>query len=341
MSALVEHREKVLEFKGKLQSKLLSSNYKYAVNKLWDGDGQNPNAALTVLRHFDSASVVRGLLGEQPQTTLVMGYPLLERMHYLLVAGFDVYGNLGHQLATRLYMDFLRMEGEMTFVALLPASERQAVVERWYRGGERQLRHWAEVAHYFQYDSGQKYRSNDHLGELYQRLKQHMAPVREATLDWTASGLSADDIQQMNRLSQLKGLPVSRLPEMSVLLIRQPTGEARVVSLVSNNAHSNVAELFREEKRRLPQEDTLLAINGIVGAYPNAILTVDSENLPNFVDAVSRLGNEADLAKLMDRYGVRRSSPDFWKTSDAIHAVWRKMAPREAAVLDYSRLDNL
>src|SRR5262249_24100412 len=35
---------------------------------LWDGDGSNPNAALTVMRHFDSASVVQGLLGEQPQT---------------------------------------------------------------------------------------------------------------------------------------------------------------------------------------------------------------------------------------------------------------------------------
>ena len=329
-----------LETKGKLQSKLLAGDYRYAVNKLWDGDGKNANAALTVLRHFDSASVVRGLLGEQPQTTLVMGYPLLERMHYLLVAGFDVYGNVGHQLATRLYMDFLRMEGEMTFVSLLPASERQAVVERWYRGGDRQLKHLAEVARYFQYDSGQKYRSNDHLGELYQRLKQQVAPVREAALDWKGSGLSVGEIRQMNRLSQIKGLAVSYLPEMSLLLLKQPGGETRVISLVSNNAHSNVAELFREEKRRLPKEDTLLAINGVAGAYPNAILTVDSKNLPNFVDAVSGLGSEGDLLNLIDRYGVRRTSPDFWKTSDAIHAAWRKMAPREAAVLDYSRLDN-
>lgn len=336
-----EKEKAYLETKGKFQSKLLAGNYQYAVNKLWDGDGQNPNAALTVLRHFDSASVVRGLLGEQPQTTLVMGYPLLERMHYLLVAGFDVYGNVGHQLATRLYMDFLRMEGEMTFVSLLPASERRAVFERWYRGGDRQLKHLADVARYFQVDSGQNFRSNDHLVELYQRLKKLVAPVREAALDWKDSGLSAGEIKQMNRLAQIKGLPVSHLPEMSLLVLKQPNGETRVISLVSNNAHSNVAELFREEKRRLPKEDTLLAINGITGAYPNAILTVDSQNLPNFVDAVSNLDSQADLVKLLDRYGVRRTNPGFWKTSDAIHAVWRKMAPQEAAVLDFSRLDNL
>jgi hypothetical protein len=238
-------------------------------------------------------------------------------------------------------MDFLRMEGEMTFVSLLPASERRAVFERWYRGGDRQLKHLAEAARYFQVDSSQNFRSNDHLGELYQRLKQQLAPVREAALDWKGSGLSAGEIKQMHRLSQIKGLPVSHLPEMSVLVLKQPNGETRVISLISNNAHSNVAELFREEKRRLPKEDTLLAINGIAGAYPNAILTVDSQNLPNFVDAVSNLDSQADLVKLLDRYGVRRTSPEFWKTSDAIHAVWRKMAPQEAAVLDYSRLDNL
>ena len=47
------------------------------LDALWDGDGRNPNAALTVLRHFDSASVVQGLLGERPQTVMIIGYPLL------------------------------------------------------------------------------------------------------------------------------------------------------------------------------------------------------------------------------------------------------------------------
>jgi len=51
----------------------------------------------------------------------------LECIHYLLVAGFDVYGNIGHQLSTRLYMDFLRMESEFGFLALLPEETRIAL----------------------------------------------------------------------------------------------------------------------------------------------------------------------------------------------------------------------
>ena len=336
-----EKEKKYLETKGKVQTRLLSGNYKYGVNKIWDGDGSNPNAALTVLRHFDSASVVRGLLGEQPQTALVLGYPLLERMHYLLVAGFDVYGNVGHQLATRLYMDFLRMEGEMTFVSLLPAEERAAVAERWYRGGgERQLQHFSDVAQYFQYQSGQRYRSNDHLGELYQLLKQQMAPIREPALDWQGSGLSAAELAQIKRLAQIKGRPVSHLPEMSLLLLERPGAGPQLISLIANSAHANVAEMFREDKRRLPEEDTLLAINGVVGAYPNAIFTVNAVTLPKFVDAVAGLSSSNDLVALTDQFGVRRTNPNFWPTSDAIHAAWRKMAPQEAALLDYSRLDN-
>jgi hypothetical protein len=62
---------------------------------------------------------------------------LLERIYYLLVAGFDVYGSLGHQLNTRLYMDFLRMEGESNFLSLLPVASRKPIVDFWYRGAKR------------------------------------------------------------------------------------------------------------------------------------------------------------------------------------------------------------
>ena len=96
-----------------------------------DGDGTNRNAGLTVFRHFDSATVVQGFVGGSPETAWIVGYPLLERIHYLLVAGYDVYGRVGHQLTTRLYMDFLRMEGESNFLALLPMASRDGVRDQW------------------------------------------------------------------------------------------------------------------------------------------------------------------------------------------------------------------
>ncbi|NOY62677.1 MAG: isomerase, partial [Gammaproteobacteria bacterium] len=106
----------------------------HAMNFIWDGDGTNPNAALTVFRHFDSGSVAYGLVGKNPDTAWVIDYPLFERIHYLLVAGFNVFGNISHRLSTRVYMDFLRMEGEDYFLAFLPANRRKAIRDTWYVG---------------------------------------------------------------------------------------------------------------------------------------------------------------------------------------------------------------
>ena len=104
---------------------------------LWDGDGgTNQNAALTIFRHFDNATVVKGLVGAEPKTAWVIDYPLLERIHYLLVAGYDVYGDAGHQLFSRMYMDFLRIGGEFNFLYLMPRQARDAALEYWYRGAE-------------------------------------------------------------------------------------------------------------------------------------------------------------------------------------------------------------
>jgi hypothetical protein len=321
---------------------LVDDRHLPTVDHLWDGDGRNPTAGLTVFRHFDSASVVRGLVGDRPQTAMVFGYPLFERMHYLLLAGFDIYGNIGHQLATRLYMDFLRMEGELDFLALLPIKDRQAVLDHWYRGrSEPQTRYLADANTYFPRASGMRYRSGDPLDELYAAVRARVAPVRAPALDWQGDlGLSTTEIGQLKRLSAVRGIPASEMPELSILLLQRPDGTISIVSLVRNSAHTNVAQIFDEDARRLPGEDTLLAIDGVVGAYPNALFAVDVKKLPDFVDAVARLADPAGLTALTDRFGVRRSDRRFWPLSDALHAEWRRCSPGEAAVLDFSRLEN-
>lgn len=311
------------------------------IEEVWDGDGQNSNAALTVFRHFDSASVVRGLAGDKPQTTFLMGYPVLERMHYLLLAGFDVFGNVGHQLATRTYMDFLRMESEMNFLALLPMKDRQGVLDRWYRGRSEPLnRYFADASAFFPQETGIRYRSKNTLDELYQLIRQRTAPARDRSRELAASGLNPRDQAQFERLSKVRGTPASLMPEDSLILYRPNEGPARLIALVRNSAHTNVASMFNEEDRRLPEEDTLLAMNGIVGAYPNAIFTVDAVKLPQFVEAVSKLKTDTDLIHLTDRYGIRRTDPRFWPISDEIHALSKTNRPNEYGVLDYSRLEN-
>ena len=97
------------------------------------------NALLTVFRNFDNATVVQGFVGETPKTAWVMDYPIFERIYYDLVAGFDIFGNVAHQVSTRLYMDHLRMQSENLFLGFLPADRREEIRASWYVGATRQL----------------------------------------------------------------------------------------------------------------------------------------------------------------------------------------------------------
>ena len=128
-------------------------------------------------------------------------------------------------------------------------------------------------------------------------MKKRAAPVTAPRYALASSGLGAASLRELERLAALRGRALSHLPEASIVTVRGFGGD-RHFSLIANRAHSNVAELFDEAERRLPDEDTLLVANGFIPAYPNAFFFVDTAQLPRFVDAVSRLGSEADYAAL-------------------------------------------
>jgi hypothetical protein len=107
--------------------------------------------------------------------------------------------------------------------------------------------------------------------------------------------------------------------------------------VLHNNAHSNISFLFKEEKRRLPDEDTLTVLEGLVGAYPNAFYRVAAGELGAFVEGVSRLGSEADYRQLAARFAVAASSPDFWAVSDRVIDAFAQQSPIDAALPDYGR----
>jgi len=308
------------------------------LSMIWSGDGRNPNATLTVFRHFDSATVVKGLVGEPPKTAWVIGYPLFERIYYLLVAGYDVYGNAGHQLNSRLYMDFLRMEGEFNFLVLLPEKARHSTAEYWYRGAPKEVTDYVygRDAH-FNRPSGLTYRTSDPQRELYDMLSARVAPVAAKRFDLStvADPALRRDLQA---LSSVRGASLAWMPEVVFLRIEQPAASPQYFSVLRNTAHKNVAHLFKEEL--LPAENTVTVVPGFLGAYPNAIFSVKAADLPALANAIGSMASEDDYRKLADRYAVRRTHPRFWATSDELIEAYAAWAPAEAGIFDYSRLEN-
>ncbi len=320
-------------------SELNTESDSISLDTVWDGDGSNDNAALTVFRHFDSATVEKGLVGKPPKTAWLVGYALLERVHYLLVAGYDVFGNVGHQMLTRLYMDFLRMEGETAFLMMLPQKARDRERAYWYREADEKIMQYMTMPRLeSRMVPAIEYTTNDEKTELFGLLRERLRPVLPTThdLDSLANASISDTLAP---LENLKGQSVTLLPQIAFVEIRGQSDNS-YVSLVRNNAHLNITSMFGEKKSRAPQEDTLTVVPGFLGTYPNVFLTVNESDLEQFVGLVSTMRSEDDYSSLLDNFGVRRTSAEFWKQGDAFHAAYQQDAPVEYGLFDFSRLEN-
>lgn len=339
---------------AKLQKKQLAERDKFIakhkhkisdinLEMIWDGNGHNPNAALTIMRHFDSATVEKGLIGTPPKTAWVIGYTLLERIHYLLVAGYDVYGNAGHQFVTRTYMDFLRMEGESNFLLMLPIAERKKVREFWYRNAEDQV---AEYMTLPTLENGHEpaidYNSDNKQLELYQKIAERLQPALAST-----QAARSDEFSQLQALNIMPASAVAQLPQTAIIQVEKQQGnqsgqqtQYSYYTLLRNDAHLSMTSMFGESANRIPAEDRAMILEGIIGSYPNVFYRLKHEQLDEFIAELSQLSGNDSYSQFLDQYGVRRSDPNFWQFSDQLASDYRRSQPIRSGLLDYNRLEN-
>ncbi|MGR8953695.1 MAG: fatty acid cis/trans isomerase, partial [Gammaproteobacteria bacterium] len=199
---------------------MLARNQGFGLENIWNGDGENQNAALTIFRHFDSATVTKGLIGDTPLTAWVIDYPIFERLHYLLVAGFNVYGTAGHQVASRTYMDILRQDGEDNFLRFMPAMERQAIYDSWYIGKDG-LR-TADALFSIGHPSHVNYQTTDYKKEFFDQVRQRMGkaagPIDSINgcrlADCIRAGTTPVEQQVDSELRKLAGRLAHALPDL-------------------------------------------------------------------------------------------------------------------------------
>lgn len=319
-----------------------------AMKIIWNGKGamDRDNRALTVFRHFDSASVKQGLHGDYPETTWVLDYPVLERIHYLLVAGYDVFGNVGHQLNTRLYMDFLRMEAENNFLAFLPIKQRKAIRDSWYAGIREDIKYlfeqpedWLNVQIVF------GFQTDDPQRELYQKLESHVSfpPDRINRCYEKNCNVNGDDPiheKQLRRVAGIKGEVLSVFPDVSFLKVTG-NGDDQAYTIIKNKAYKNISFILSDVSDRAKDSDTLTVMKGLIGSYPNFFFVVDYRELNAFATAFVAIQTKEDYERFVGRYGVRRTSSSFWKVADWFDEAYRKQSPLEYGIYDLYRYKNL
>ncbi|MDP5030714.1 fatty acid cis/trans isomerase [Paraglaciecola sp.] len=336
-----ERQGQYLKARHAFLNKTLQGGQHLQLDGLWDGEGENTNASLTVFRHFDNATVVKGLVGEPPKTAWIIDYALLERIHYLLVAGFDVYGNYGHQLLTRLYMDFLRMEGESNFLALLPLETRRTEGRSWYQKSGQELQDFMnDYAFSFEQPSGITFTSDKPKAELFEKLHQYLKNVQPKGYALADSELQQKSQDILAKLGTIKGQSASIFPEITMIMVETEGQQDEIFTLIRNSAHFNVNSLFDEEDNRDKQHDNMTLVHGLLGSYPDVFWQVKEAELSTLVAAATRVKTEKAYAALLDQFGVRRTQADFWRFSDRFNAAFRQHSPIEAGWLDYNRLEN-
>jgi hypothetical protein len=319
---------------------------------VWDGAGRHRGALLTIFRNRDNAMVLDGWWGVDPKTVWIMDYPVFERIYYDLVAGFDVFGNVGHQLGVRLYMDNLRMESEDLLLALLPEPMREPIRASWYVGATTQLKYTlVNRLRSRGMASAVRYRTGDPKAELIARIRERAAAVagppdrinrcRDASCERagaTAAERSAE--RAFRRLAAAKGRFAQYLPEVVLVRAGGPGRAGAAYTLAHDREHTNVAAIFREETRLAPDDDRVTILPGIAGSYPNFAFDVPEGEVDPFVEALLAANAPEDLTAIASRWGVRRSSPRFWQTLDWFQDRLARQDRREAGLLDWNRYEN-
>ena len=331
-------------------------NLEHAMDFIWDGDGKNPNAALTVFRHFDSGSVAYGLVGDNPETAWIIDYPLFERIHYLLVAGFDVYGTLGHRIATRIYMDFLRMEGEDYFLALLPAEQRKTIRNSWYKGQRSTIDElFSAPQAWLSTEAVTGYQTDDPQRELYQRIKTRLAGATQPADAMNRCGnnrcektATEDAITKadaaMAEVAKLQGRDLEAFPDVAFVRIETDNPQQDFAyTLIRNKAYKNVTSFLADEHERDRADidaDSMTVTNWLEGTYPNFFFSVALSEVDRFAKHCAAIRSQDDYKQFVEQYGVRRTDPRFWQMADWFQEESARNRPILSGLFDLNRYHN-
>lgn len=317
------------------------------LDSLWKS--KKGDSILTIYRHFDSASVHKGALGDIPKTLWVIDFPLLERIYYSLVAGFDIFGNTAHQLMVRKNMDRLRIEGESNFLDYLPQVSRKRYFSHWYQGW---IASQLTIYHESHVKANMKFKTAIHKREFVLKALDYLQikkdPINFISLDYKDSSIlkeykSKKDIEktlkllsQKNHVNIIKHFTNSQA-NLAFLRVKMESQKDLVYSLVINRWHDNVALLFNEESRLNHDKDTIDFIEGFVGSYPNIFLEVEQKDLPKFFHLIKEFKNTPKEQLAFREFTINRANEKFWQKYDWFDKRFKKQDPLQYGIFDLNR----
>ena len=340
----------------KTKQKILDSIYPNGLEMeaIYKGKRASDAPFMTIYRHFNSASVHKGAIGAMPRTLWVIDYSHLERIYYNLVAGFDVYGNVAHQLHVRRYMDFLRFEGELNFISFMPKEQQLKMFKKWNKGDS-----WIE-AHteddIWKRPSAVQFKTDTPAQEFVENIvHNHLLKdtnISFDTINYVALGakrptlpqayISHEDIRNGFRALTAPGTGfINKVVDYGVNVVyvrlKLKDGTSVMGSMVINRWHGNVNSLLLADSTLDSAKDTIDFHVGPVGSYPNIFFVVKEDEIGEFFDMLMHFKQNETYINSLKKFAISRDDKDFWKHYDWFQEYFNKSKPLISGLFDLNR----
>ena len=299
----------------------------FLITDIWDGNQQNPNAWLTILRNETNATVMQGRRGGIPPTFWLMDYSGFERLYYSLVADYEYYGGVEEKLATWQFMGALRQEFEDNFLRLLPKPDREKYRDLWTRGIGQDLLFTmpfpgeavgpgVDVAGL---DSISRM-----LGEIQRRLTEAVSGPRDTLNSGTKPDVKLTDPiadfdaweAAISTLTMRTHLKFTQFLPSNTFVRVTAGGESRVYTLVANRSYAFNDVVFDENGARQPELDTMSVYHGVVGDFPDLLVDLPIDQASQFLTDLNEITTADQWQAWKEKYGTHRNTAAFWPLLD-------------------------
>ena len=149
----------------------------------------------------------------------------------------------------------------------------------------------------------------------------------------------------MQRAAEMDGPIVEFLPDLAFVRVKmggKPEDDL-AYTMISNKAYKSVSSMFEKDTlagRRDYTYDTQTVIRWLEGSYPEFFYVVELDDIERFVEDYNGIEDRQHYEAFVARYGLRRTSEDFWKHADWFNTKYAQEQPRLSGIYDLNRYQN-
>lgn len=351
-----EYVERRKEFMKLRMEREQETGVKAQMTDIWRGEDDDDTPIVTVFRHeTDAFTVDKGIVaGDYPKNAWYLDYPIMEQAYYTAVTNYDLYDASETWTWVREIFGLARIEAEMNLLRFIPPEDRQATFQSWYLGPLTEVRMSLDMPVFDPEDTiptGIEYTTDDTMREFFVKLIDYMGDKVQSDdpINRSDAPVPDDPVQAALRTiveaSREDGVAWRRfkdvMPEASLLRIDRGGEAPMVYTMTKDRWYDTKAFISPTLQENDPSKARVSFLTGVQTSYPRMVFVIPEAEVGEFADAFVHAGTTEKLSAIVDRWGVRRSSPQFWDTLDSLVGYMRRTDPIGAGTFDVSTYQNL